>query len=111
MNFMQTESPDVLIVGAGACGSLVAKELAECGFSVVVISEAFVHRMNYGAKTGRVTGVDYLDAQRKEKFLSRFGRNTVAGSPPDSLRTHQVQQRTADREREQIIDDVEHDKP
>src|SRR6266516_3221508 len=24
---MQTESPDVLIVGAGACGSLVAKEL------------------------------------------------------------------------------------
>jgi len=34
---MRTESPDVLVVGAGACGSLVAKELAERGFSVVVL--------------------------------------------------------------------------
>src|SRR6185436_480406 len=34
---MRTESPDVLIVGAGACGSLVAKELAERGFSVTVL--------------------------------------------------------------------------
>jgi choline dehydrogenase-like flavoprotein len=31
------ESPDVVIVGAGACGSLVAKELAQRGFSVVVL--------------------------------------------------------------------------
>src|SRR4051794_3781551 len=31
------ETPDVLIVGAGACGALVAKELAERGFSVVVL--------------------------------------------------------------------------
>ena len=34
---MSPTSPDVLIVGAGACGSLVAKELAERGFSVVVL--------------------------------------------------------------------------
>ena len=34
---MRTESSEVLIVGAGACGSLVAKELAERGFSVVVL--------------------------------------------------------------------------
>src|SRR3954467_1790567 len=34
---MSSESIDVLIVGAGACGSLVAKELAERGFSVVVL--------------------------------------------------------------------------
>jgi len=34
---MAIESPDALIVGAGACGSLVAKELAERGFSVVVL--------------------------------------------------------------------------
>src|SRR5262245_27140820 len=33
---MSTES-EVVIVGAGACGSLVAKELAERGFSVVVL--------------------------------------------------------------------------
>jgi choline dehydrogenase-like flavoprotein len=34
---MPAESTDVLIVGAGACGSLVAKELAERGFSITVI--------------------------------------------------------------------------
>ena len=28
---------DVLVVGAGACGSLVARDLAERGFSVTVI--------------------------------------------------------------------------
>ena len=28
---------------------------------------------------------------------------------PNSLRTHQVQQRVADGEREEIVDDVEHD--
>ena len=34
---MPAESTEVLIVGAGACGCLVAKELAERGFSVVVL--------------------------------------------------------------------------
>ncbi len=34
---MSRPSPDVLIIGAGACGSLMAKELAERGFSVVVL--------------------------------------------------------------------------
>ncbi len=31
-----------------------------------VISEAFVHRVNYDGKSGRVTGVNYLDAMQKE---------------------------------------------
>ena len=34
---MAAETTDVIIVGAGACGSLVAKELAQRGFSVVVL--------------------------------------------------------------------------
>src|SRR6185295_11416907 len=34
-----------------------------------VISEAFVHRVNYDAAKGRVTGVDYLDANKKEHQL------------------------------------------
>src|SRR5258705_13804109 len=34
-----------------------------------VISEAFVPRMNYDAKSGRGTGVDFLDAERKEHHL------------------------------------------
>ena len=31
-----------------------------------VISEAFVHRVNYDAESGRVTGVEYLDSLRRE---------------------------------------------
>jgi choline dehydrogenase-like flavoprotein len=34
---MLAESTDVAIVGAGACGSLVAKELTAHGFSVVIL--------------------------------------------------------------------------
>src|SRR5262249_58484829 len=34
---MSTSSTDVVIVGAGACGCLVAKELAAHGFAVVVL--------------------------------------------------------------------------
>jgi len=31
-----------------------------------ILSEAFAHRVNYDAASGRVTGVDYLDANRHE---------------------------------------------
>jgi cholesterol oxidase len=34
---MPIPSTDILIVGAGACGSLMAKKLSERGFSVVVL--------------------------------------------------------------------------
>src|SRR5438270_13030249 len=34
---MNTSAADVVVVGAGACGALVAKELAGRGFSVVVL--------------------------------------------------------------------------
>src|SRR6266699_3201978 len=39
------------------------------------------------------------------------GKQAWLSPPAESLRAHQVQQRTADGEREQIIDDVEHDEP
>jgi choline dehydrogenase-like flavoprotein len=35
-----------------------------------VISEAFVYRVNHDAKAGRVTGVNYLDAEQKEHRLN-----------------------------------------
>jgi len=34
-----------------------------------VVSEAFVHRVNYDAATGRVTGVSYLDVNQREYEL------------------------------------------
>jgi len=34
-----------------------------------VIPEAFVHRVNYDAARGRVTGVEYLDSERREHRL------------------------------------------
>jgi choline dehydrogenase-like flavoprotein len=35
-----------------------------------VISEAFVHRINYNAAKGRVTGVEYLDESRREHRIN-----------------------------------------
>jgi choline dehydrogenase-like flavoprotein len=50
--------------GAKATSSGYLTRAAEQGARV--ISEAFVHRVNYDAKTARVTGVDYLDVNRHE---------------------------------------------
>ena len=36
MSMMNLDSPDVLVIGAGACGCLVAYKLARQGFSVVI---------------------------------------------------------------------------
>ena len=40
---------------------------------VRVISEAFVHRVNYDAGRGVATGVEYLDAQRREQRINARG--------------------------------------
>src|SRR4029453_13827805 len=52
-------SPDVVIVGAGACGSLVACELAARGASVVVLeagprADRVVHLRNSESNAGRI---------------------------------------------------------
>jgi hypothetical protein len=36
-----------------------------------VVSEAFVHRVNYDAAKGHVTGVAYLDSERRENECKR----------------------------------------
>ena len=51
--------------GAKATSSAIYLAEAE-KLKTRVISEAFVHRVNYDARLGRVTGVEYLDAERRE---------------------------------------------
>ena len=56
---MRTETTEVLIVGAGACGSLVAKELAARGLLVVTIEagkrfKAATDLVNAEANAGKI---------------------------------------------------------
>ena len=52
---------------ATASGTYLAKAEA---LGARVVSEAFVHRVDYDPKTGRATGVTYIDSDRKEHGLS-----------------------------------------
>ncbi len=52
---------------ATASGTYLARAEA---LGARVVSEAFVRRVNYDAKSGRATGVTYLDSDRKEHELS-----------------------------------------
>jgi len=64
----------------GWCGSGCASDAKATGANTYlakaeklgarVISEAFAHRVNYDAKSGRVTGVSYFDNARREHELS-----------------------------------------
>lgn len=55
--------------GAKATGSQVYLSRAEKK-GTRVISEAFVHRINYDADKGRVSGVNYLDTQNREHRIN-----------------------------------------
>lgn len=67
-------------VYCGWCGSGCTTEAKATGANVYlakaerrgvrVISEAFVNRVNYDAGKSRVTGVDYLDAEKREHRLN-----------------------------------------
>ncbi len=58
----------------GAKATAVNTYLAKAErFGTWVISEAFVHRIEYDAAFGRVSGVSYLDAERREQRIeARF---------------------------------------
>jgi choline dehydrogenase-like flavoprotein len=53
------------VSGAKATASQTYLEWAQAG-GAMVVSEAFAHHVNYDARLGRATGVEYLDAQGRE---------------------------------------------
>jgi choline dehydrogenase-like flavoprotein len=56
---------------SGAKATSVGTYLGKAGsLGVKVLSEAFVHRVDYDAKSGRASGVSYLDAGGKEQHVT-----------------------------------------
>lgn len=82
---MRTESADVLIVGAGACGSLVAKELAARGFSVVVVESGKRFRAaddfaNTEANAGKIMWTEPRVYAGKDAIVPKAGVGVGGGT-------------------------------
>ncbi|HUF63001.1 MAG TPA: GMC family oxidoreductase [Verrucomicrobiales bacterium] len=82
---MATLSTDVLIVGAGACGSLVAKELAARGFSVVVLEAGrsltpAVDLPNTEANAGKIMWTEPRVYAGKDAIVPKAGAGVGGGT-------------------------------
>lgn len=82
---MTTETTDVLIVGAGACGSLVAKELASRGFSVVVLEAGKRFRpaddfANTEANAGKIMWTEPRVYTGKDAIVPKAGVGVGGGT-------------------------------
>ena len=82
---MRAEACDVLIVGAGACGSVVARELARRGFSVVVIEagrrfDAATDLANSEANAGKIMWTEPRNYVGKDFVIPKAGVGVGGGT-------------------------------
>src|SRR6185295_14761380 len=103
---MRTDATDVLIVGAGACGSLVAKELASRGLSVVVLEAGKRFRpaedfANSEANAGKIMWTEPRVYTGKDAIVPKAGVGVGGGTlvwlgvaprfHPADFRTHSTE--------------------
>ncbi len=50
VRFKQSDTVDFLIVGSGAAGGVMVKELSTAGFSVLVLEQGPIHRRDRGGR-------------------------------------------------------------
>jgi choline dehydrogenase-like flavoprotein len=82
---MTVETTDVLIVGAGACGSLVANELASRGFSVVILESGKRFRAeddftNTEANAGKIMWTEPRVYTGKDAVVPKTGVGVGGGT-------------------------------
>jgi choline dehydrogenase-like flavoprotein len=82
---VKTDSADVLVVGAGACGSLVAKELASRGLSVVVLEAGKRFRpaedfANTEANAGKIMWTEPRIYTGKDAIVPKTGVGVGGGT-------------------------------
>ena len=80
-----SDSTDVLIVGAGACGGLMAKELAQRGFSVVVLEagrrwDAATDLQNSEANAGKIMWAEPRNYVGKDMVIPKTGVGIGGGT-------------------------------
>ena len=84
---MKCEAYDVLVVGAGPCGSLVAARLAEQGFSVVVIEagkrfDASADLTNSEANAAKIMWTDQRVYSGRDHVVPKTGTGVGGGTLP-----------------------------
>ena len=82
---MATHSTDVIVVGAGACGSLVAKELAQRGLSVTVLEagrrfQADPDFQNAEANAGKIFWTEPRNYQGRDCVVPKTGMGIGGGT-------------------------------
>jgi choline dehydrogenase-like flavoprotein len=82
---MSTAYTDVLVVGAGACGSVVAKELAERGYSVTVLEAGRRYRtadelQNSEANGGKILWTEPRNFVGKDFVMPKAGAGVGGGT-------------------------------
>ncbi|WP_171654575.1 GMC family oxidoreductase [Paenibacillus foliorum] len=84
---MQSQPIDVIVVGSGACGGLVAKELSDHGFSVIMIEsgkrfQPSVDLSNSEANSGKIQWTEPRVYTGKHQVIPKSGMGVGGGTLP-----------------------------